>query len=1321
MRLSLRRRCLVGGVIATLTVSLSPFVASAQPPTSTAPTPSPGTANYHGFDPKHAYALGTTELLQTDAPAEPATGSAAGPADANGGSLALTVNGSVETAQGEAMTSPIAGSSDYLRLHSLGAVARVRSDGRTVWQRNTASLYKDWHLHYTNAGYTATPQIPFGTDPADPYELSTAGPYVVGDTHPYAIGDLTGDARPEVAVAETVGVNLGAADCFLCGWPFTVPGSSLHFGTFVTVLDGRTGATLYSELDPGFVTQLAISDGTLVVGDETGPPSRQNPIGDWNSQSSVHALTFSRQGQAHRAWTYSTGAQWGRLLGLEAVDGGVAIAWSDTPLGLGVPGPPDGHVLVLDRRGHVAWDRRTAGYPVLTRYDRDRHLLAVVEQTDPTVAVSYDVDGLSLRIGATVTSTHTDGALPTALAVGRTWAVADITTTADKVSPPYYSYTGARITAIDPARGQRWTSPLAGATNDEPQPGAIQLVGDSVVVASSLGLVSPTAAAPIDLNDDLQAFRLYDGTPQWQRTGDVGDPLSASSARDSLRLVTDNLDVLSYDARTGRPLDRQPVLGDLYAAALADVNHDGVADYVAGGASGGVYAFDGRSMQHVLWQADVGAPVHQLVTTTVDGRPAAVVADSTGIAVLDLRSGHVRRTTLPGQYVWNVAVGIVHGRTVVTTATDRVTAIDAATGRPLWTFTPPQSAYFANTSIVDGAVVTDYESQTVTAGQASTMAAVGLDATTGSPLWTAPADPATTRKAQLWNGVAGGAGIAGAGADGAAFSWLDHNYDGRVDVRDARTGALLYSNAASDLGNHNGYVLDPQLGLFAYTDYGFAAITPGGPTLATGLSGSGAAIARAGSTPLLLTANAGVSAFPMSVLGSADFVDPVADNETFLAGRLVGTGTGVATLPIDWRSRRIVLRENGIATRAYNTSIQRGLAVLGLTGTPPSTAARHATAAPKQTAARPSTLSLADAPSGRIGNAQPQAVLRVHGYAADGSPELTTPAPLPYDPATMRAYLGLTGTGAGQTVAVVDAPGDPNLASDVAHFDAQFGLPPIDLTVQTPDGTGPTDPNWGLETSMDVEWIHALAPQAAVVLVEAHDGSFAALFRAVDVAARLHPDAISLSWGVPEEFTDETYYDAHCRLADSLCVAASGDYGFPGSYPAYNPAVLSVGGTTLHLGTDGGVMSEAAWSGSGGGRSYVEPVPSYQHGVVDGGRGLPDVSYNADPNTGVAVYDSSPIYGQAGWFQVGGTSLGAPSWSAVLADADQLRTAAGHSRLVGSAAQSAVYADASALGDITSGPANGICPDVCQAGPGYDFVTGLGSPRTGLDAKLSAG
>ena len=188
-------------------------------------------------------------------------------------------------------------------------------------------------------------------------------------------------------------------------------------------------------------------------------------------------------------------------------------------------------------------------------------------------------------------------------------------------------------------------------------------------------------------------------------------------------------------------------------------------------------------------------------------------------------------------------------------------------------------------------------------------------------------------------------------------------------------------------------------------------------------------------------------------------------------------------------------------------------------------------------------------------------------------------------------------------------------------------------------------------------------------------------------------------------------------------MVASGDYGHPGEYPAYSPRTLAVGGTTLDLASDGAISSEAAWPGSGGGESYFEPKPAAQRGVAPGPRrGLPDVSFDADPNTGVAVYDSVPYQGQAGWFQVGGTSVGTPVWSAILSSADQLRAAAGKGPLTsaGDQAARAVYAATSALGDITTGPPNGGCPKDCTAGPGYDFVTGLGSPRAGIDAAVAA-
>ncbi len=178
-------------------------------------------------------------------------------------------------------------------------------------------------------------------------------------------------------------------------------------------------------------------------------------------------------------------------------------------------------------------------------------------------------------------------------------------------------------------------------------------------------------------------------------------------------------------------------------------------------------------------------------------------------------------------------------------------------------------------------------------------------------------------------------------------------------------------------------------------------------------------------------------------------------------------------------------------------------------------------------------------------------------------------------------------------------------------------------------------------------------------------------------------------------------------------VFSAGDSGNQ-SYPAASPDVLSVGGTSLSVNSNGTVNSETAWS-SGGGVSAYEAKPGYQSSVVSGSyRSTPDVSFDADPNTGVAVYDTyGDTYGGYGWMQVGGTSLGAPAWSAIIALADGSRLAAGKPSLNGvSQTLPALYSMSTSQSgttpfyDITSGG-----DSVATAGPGYDSATGLGSPR----------
>ncbi len=255
------------------------------------------------------------------------------------------------------------------------------------------------------------------------------------------------------------------------------------------------------------------------------------------------------------------------------------------------------------------------------------------------------------------------------------------------------------------------------------------------------------------------------------------------------------------------------------------------------------------------------------------------------------------------------------------------------------------------------------------------------------------------------------------------------------------------------------------------------------------------------------------------------------------------------------------------------------------------------------------------------------------------------------------------------------------------------------------------DPGWALETALDVEWAHAMAPAANIMLVEAQP-DLSNLFSAVTFASQqAGVSVVSMSWGA-NEFQGENAYDSTFTTPSGhggvTFVASSGDSSVT-LYPAASPNVLSVGGTTLNVTSTGQVLSETAWSGSGGGPSPYEAKPAWQtNGLSGSGRTTPDIAFNADPSTGVSVYSSVRYGGQSGWFTVGGTSVGAPSWAGLIAITDQGLAINGAGSLAN--AQSSLYQLASSdFNDITSG-SNGHY----AAGPGYDLVTGLGSPKANL-------
>jgi len=358
--------------------------------------------------------------------------------------------------------------------------------------------------------------------------------------------------------------------------------------------------------------------------------------------------------------------------------------------------------------------------------------------------------------------------------------------------------------------------------------------------------------------------------------------------------------------------------------------------------------------------------------------------------------------------------------------------------------------------------------------------------------------------------------------------------------------------------------------------------------------------------------------------------------------------------------------------------------------------------------------------------------LKVLGRGPAAQPLLTTTTATGYTPAQVRSLLGLTGTGAGQTIAVVTAYDAPNAAADLAVFSRTFGLPapPSFRKVNQSGGTRLPKPNagWALEAALDLQWAHAVAPEAALLLVEASSSAMTNLLSAVSWAgAQRGVTVVSGSFGT-SEFSKQSAQDSRCRLTTGVCVFASGDNGNPGTYPATNPYALAVGGTSLLLDEAGSVQDERAWSGSGGGVSRYSAKPAYQRLVTDAPRRTtPDVAYAADPATGFAVYSSTAYDGQSGWFQMGGTSAGAPQWAGILAAANSLRRAVGKAPLSAVTASgatpvhTALYGLAGggspSLADVVVG-VNGTCGVVCSALPGYDAVTGVGSPRRGLDVVL---
>lgn len=369
-----------------------------------------------------------------------------------------------------------------------------------------------------------------------------------------------------------------------------------------------------------------------------------------------------------------------------------------------------------------------------------------------------------------------------------------------------------------------------------------------------------------------------------------------------------------------------------------------------------------------------------------------------------------------------------------------------------------------------------------------------------------------------------------------------------------------------------------------------------------------------------------------------------------------------------------------------------------------------------------------------------------------------------YTPAQVKAAYGLDKLpaattankgayqGSGQVIAIVGAYNNPTVATDLATFNAKFGLPACAVTTVAANAALPlakpaagsgcsfsvvnasstgtltakvpaAHAGWATETAMDVQWAHAFAPQARIVLVQAASASVPDMSAAIALAGKLGATVVSMSFGATE-FSSQANYESAFLASGVSYLAASGDSGRQVSWPAVSSRVLAVGGTTLAA--SGNARTETAWAGSGGGISAFAAVPSWQATLrvtatsgataAPARRVLPDVAFNANPSSGQLI-----VYA-GNWYVAGGTSIGTPQWAGLTAVANAVRLLNGkavlgnlglpvYKQLNGNATN---YA-ASTL-DVKSG-SNGSCKG-CTAVTGYDLVTGLGTPHAVKTVEL---
>ncbi|MFI2295778.1 FG-GAP repeat domain-containing protein [Isoptericola sp. NPDC019571] len=757
--------------------------------------------------------------------------------------VTFTATSSLENVRGLGITLPAAGQK-YFTLHSLGNVQLHRADGSTVWERTNASEYADWKITPARAWEKVMypPNVLMG--------YNAVSPSTPGSDSGYDTADLTGDGTPDLVFTAAVGMNppVGA----------TIPGTTMKAGTVVTVLDGATGATAWSKVY-SYASMVKVVGDTLLVADAP----RTNQYAPAAETATLTGIRFSSADGVltpSSTWTYDTGeadaASWGGVADLG--DGHVAVSWNtrktDTV-------DPQGHTLVLDvADGAAGWTSGGDLYGRQLHLDAARGRLVALEQADTSDAVEYAVVAYDLATGErSVLSTRVN-ALATALEIGDAaagsgteYVVSESTLDANL----YLNSSTIRVLSGKDGATVRWASTTkrqGGAGHDAPSTWSLDFADGMLVASSQDDTDIEGAGNPGGLRYGALTVYTSTGKVAWRQDGVAASPMFhqvyRSGGTDYVREVDQSQNIRTYTLAKGKQKDLTPLRGDLSFASSADLDGNGRTDVVAGGASDGVWAWDGRSLlkgaPKELWRATVPGEVHDVETGDVngDGRPEVVVAADTATVVLDGATGTVL-TTIDGggAYVRSVTVTDVNadGKDEVLVPTDALRAYDAR-GRVVWTYAAPTGSgdvVFADTVTGDGQVYTQYSSVgSLTMTDGGVQGAAAIDGRTGTPTWeSTPAAPATGTNGKLYGAVLRRSVFTSPTipyADGHAvvYTWITsiaNASDSDVavaeprvvtEIRDGRTGEVLHQAVGGSPWSHDGYFVDDEAGMLFQLSFG---------------------------------------------------------------------------------------------------------------------------------------------------------------------------------------------------------------------------------------------------------------------------------------------------------------------------------------------------------------------------------------------------------------------------------------------------------------------------------------------------------------------